>query len=225
MAAADPEKGAGARGRLGPGVVVALAGALAVAILVGLVARLALADDEEAGGDSWHGTLIEQPRERPDLDLVDTDGNPFDFRAETGGKLTFLFFGFANCPDICPITLATLEGALSHVPRDLATVVFVTVDPERDQPEELRAYLDRFDSSFVGLTGSEAQISAAQDAAGVAQAQPEEPGEDGSYDVGHSSQVIVYTPDDLSHLVYGFGVRQDEWVADIERLREQNEWW
>lgn len=223
--AADGQPPARSGARLGPGVVVALALAFLVVLGVGAVTRLASAGDGDEDGSPWHGTLLENARERPAFELVDTGGEPYDFAAETRDQLTFLFFGYANCPDVCPITLATLEGALSHLPRGLATVVFVSVDPERDTPQALRAYLDRFDPSFVGLTGTPDQLADAQRAATVSVAQPEEPAEDGSYDVGHSSQVLVMTPDNHVRLIYGFGVRQDQWFDDLERLRAQSDWW
>ena len=61
--------------------------------------------------------------------LTGTDGQPYDFQAETAGKLTFLFFGYTNCPDVCPISMATLTAALNDLNRVGAKVVFVTTDP------------------------------------------------------------------------------------------------
>jgi protein SCO1/2 len=220
-------------GPAGPAIVVGLIVAFAVVLASGLVIRAALgggSDDVSAGatlggGSSFNGMLLDEPRPRPDFTLTDTDGNPFSFRDETAGTLTILFFGYANCPDICPITLATLDGALSMVKGVNAQVVFVTVDPQRDTPAELRSYLNRFDPGFVGLTGTPDELAAAQQAAGVTPAFDEGPNKRGGYDVAHSSQVIVFTPDDQGRLVYGFGTRQDEWVADLERVRDTPDWW
>jgi protein SCO1/2 len=206
--------------------VVGLFVAFVVVLGVGLVVRASVGGDvDPTDGSRFNGTLLDEPRDRPNFDLVDTDGQPFDFFGSTDGQLTILFFGYANCPDVCPITLATLGGALSAVRGVNPQVVFVSVDPERDSPEDLRAYLDRFGSNFVGLTGTPEQLLDAQIAAGVTPAFDEGPNSRGGYDVGHSSQVIVYTPDGKAHLVYGFGVRQDEWVADLQRLREVDAWW
>jgi protein SCO1 len=213
-------------GPRGAAIVVGLFVAFVVVLGVGLVVRASLgAGSETSDGSRYNGTLLDEPRERPDFKLVDTDGASFDFISETDGQLTILFFGYANCPDVCPITLATLAGALGAVRGVNPQVVFVSVDPERDSPADLRSYLDRFNTGFVGLTGTPEQLAAAQTAAGVTPAFEEGPNSRGGYDVGHSSQVIVYTPDGQAHLVYGFGVRQDEWVADLQRLRSEEAWW
>lgn len=222
----SPSRGGSAPASTAPGgVAIAVGLVVAFVLLVGLGLGLrAVAGDRSTGDDGFHGALLAEPRDRPDFELVDTDGQPFAF-SSTSGRLTILFFGYANCPDICPITLATLNEALGLVNGVSADVVFVSVDPARDTPEELRAYLNRFDTRFVGLTGTPEQLRAAQEAAGVTPAYEEGPNGRGGYDVGHSSQVIVYTPDDLAHLVYGFGVRRDEWAGDLARIRDTAEWW
>lgn len=204
-------------------IAVGLVVAFVVLVGMGLVLR-AVAGDRTTPAGGFSGAVLDEPRPRPAFELVDTSGAPFDF-STTSGRLTILFFGYANCPDVCPITLATLDEALSQVDGVAADVVFVSVDPARDTPEALRAYLDRFDTGFVGLTGTPEQLLAAQEAAGVTAAYDDGANERGGYDVGHSAQVIVYTPDDLAHLVYGFGVRQDQWAADLARVRDTSAWW
>jgi protein SCO1/2 len=223
---ASPPSSPAPGGPRGIAIVVGLFVAFVVVLGVGLVVRASIGGGVDPSDESrFNGTLLDVPRERPSFELVDTDGQPFNFAERTDGQLTILFFGYANCPDVCPITLATLDGALSAVRGVNPQVVFVSIDPERDSPADLRAYLDRFDSRFVGLTGTPEQLAVAQQAAGVTPAFNEGANSRGGYDVGHSSQVIVYTPDGQAHLVYGFGVRQDEWVADLQRLRSVDEWW
>jgi protein SCO1 len=170
-------------------------------------------------GDDWGGTLLDQAQPRPDFTLTDTQGQPFDFRAETQGRLTLLFFGYTNCPDICPVQMAVLSGALDSPGMPEPAVVFVTTDPARDTPERLRDWLDRFDPSYVGLSGTPEQIAQAEEAARVA-GSLREPGSEGDddYEVGHAAQVIAYTPDDEAHLAYPSGVRQQDWTADLPRM-------
>lgn len=179
-------------------------------------AREAAADREE-----WRGRLLEAPVERPDFTLMDTEGQPFDFHAATAGRLTFLFFGYTNCPDVCPVHMANLGAVLARLPfeeRRRIDVVFVTTDPARDTPARMREWLDRFDRRFIGLYGDTAEVNRIQAALGVAPARPGDPRPDGSYDVGHAAQVIAFTPDDRAHIVYPFGTRQEDWIRDIPRL-------
>lgn len=193
-----------------------------VVVVLGAGAWLRASSDSSAPAKSrgeLNGIELGLAQERPSFTLTDTGGRPYDFAAETAGQLTLLFFGYTSCPDICPLHLANLAEALRQpgVPRP--TVVFVGVDAARDTPEAVRDFLARFDSSFVGLTGTPEELEAAQLAAQVPVAvteEPETPG--GDYLVGHASQVIAYTADDLAHVVYPFGVRQQDWVDDLKRL-------
>lgn len=198
--------------------------ALTVALLGAAVAfRVANPPDEEVSA-ALNGTLLGEPQPRPEFTLTDTDGERFDFAEETAGELTLLFFGYTSCPDVCPLHLGNLAFALDRPGMPRPTVVFVSVDPVRDTPEVIRTFLDRFDSRFVGLTGTPEQLRAAQAAAQVPEAiteEPESPGDD--YLVGHASQVIAYTADDQAHVVYPFGVRQQDWIDDLPVLA-RNEW-
>lgn len=196
-------------------VVVLAAGAVGVAAF-GRDADDAPVADEDG---RFNGTEVGVPQPRPDFVLTGTDGQPYDFGATTAGRLTLLFFGYTSCPDVCPLTLATLADALEEpgVPEPL--VVFVGVDRARDTPEAIRTFLDRFDGRFVGLTGTEQELEAAQVAAGVPPAITEEPSEPGGdYLVGHSSQVLAFTADDQAHVIYPFGVRRQDWVEDLPLL-------
>ncbi|HSG47004.1 MAG TPA: SCO family protein, partial [Longimicrobiales bacterium] len=86
------------------------------------------------------GTVPVTPLDKVSFTLTDTRGRPFDFRAETDGHITLLFFGYTFCPDICPVHMATLAAALTELDpgvRQDVRVVFVTVDPQRDTPERL----------------------------------------------------------------------------------------
>ncbi len=163
------------------------------------------------------------PLPRPDFSLTDTDGNPFDFRAATSGRLTLLFFGYTHCPDICPGHLSSLAAGLRGLPqelRDQVLVVFVGVDGTRDTRERVREWLDHFDTRFVGLTGTEAELAVAQRAALVPAAFVEDRWEDG-YSVAHASWILVYTPDDQAHFRYAFGTTAPQWSHDLERLARE----
>lgn len=164
---------------------------------------------------------LSTPVEMPDIVLTDTDGEPYDLRAESEGRVTLLYFGYLNCPDACPIHMAVLDHTFEQLAPDVRSsidVVFVTTDPERDSPADLGAFLDRFDPDFVGLTGSADDLRDAQVAAGVPVAVVEPADADGEYLVGHATQVVVFDADGVARRVYPFGVRQSDWLADLPRL-------
>jgi protein SCO1 len=196
-----------------------IAGLVAIGAVI-LLAIGAFVRVSSAEGTSWHGTALEDPLPRPEFTLTDTEGQPFDFAAETEGRLTLLFFGFTNCPDICPGHMGVLQGVKDTpgVPDPL--VVFVTTDPERDTPERLREWLDGFDEDFVGLTGTPEEIAAAEAAAEVA-GSIRTTDDDGDPEVGHDARIVAYTPDDRAHVVYEFGTRREDWIADLPRLLEE----
>ena len=165
--------------------------------------------------------LVPQPLpHKPSFTLTDTSGRPFHFGAATRGKLTFLYFGYTHCPDACPTTMADLSTALHEqartVRRNIA-VVFVTVDPRRDTRGVLRTWLNHFDSSFVGLTGSEAAIEAAERSAGVPPA-PAGNRAGRHYSVAHSTFLFPYSPDGRAHVVYVQGFRSADYAHDMPLL-------
>ncbi len=170
----------------------------------------------------FRGGVLEAPRQRPAFTLRTTDGAPFEFASETAGTLTMLFFGYTNCPDVCPVHMANL----AQVRKDLAPsanqqlrIVFVTTDPARDTPEVLAKWLEQVGGNIIGLTGTEEEIRRAQEAANVPPAYKEGEGED--YGVGHMAWVIAITPDDRVRLMYPFGTRQEDWAHDIPLLLAQ----
>jgi protein SCO1/2 len=198
-------------------------GIAVVAVLL-VVASVIAAVAGRSSGSTWHGTVLDPAPAKPDFTLTDTSGHPYDFRQRTQGQLTFLYFGYTHCPDVCPITLATLTSALDNLSGVAATVVFVTTDPARDTPARLRSWLDGYDTHYVGLTGTPAQLAAAQRAAGVTVAQVGKPDKDGGYTVGHAASVLVYTPDGHQHLSYPFGITEGNWQADIPRMLADASW-
>lgn len=208
------------RGAISFIVVVAL-----VLVGVALVVTMLTDSDRTAAPTAVsRGMILDPPRARPDFILTDQDGAPYDFAKATSGQLTFLFFGYTYCPDICPITMATLSAALSDSIGVGGRIVFVSTDPARDTPERLKEWLKPFGSNVVGLTGTLEQVESAQRAAGSIVAIPEAPNAKGAYVVGHSSAVTVYTPDDLAHLQLGSGTTQADWMQEIALIHANPEW-
>lgn len=177
-----------------------------------------------AGGGPLRGTPLGLETPKPDIVLTSTDGSPFDFPRATAGYVTLLFFGYTHCPDICPVHMANLAAVLHKLPSPVARrvkVIMVTVDPERDTPERLRAWLDNFDRDFVGLTGSIDDISAMQQAVRLPPAVKEGEGE--RYLVGHAAYVLAFTTDSEPPIAYPSGIRQSDWAHDLPLLVERME--
>jgi protein SCO1/2 len=180
---------------------------------------------QTASANELNGVPLDPPRAKPELALTATDGKPFDLQDDTRGKLTFLFFGFTSCPDICPVHMANLAAALSKLSyeeRERTRVVFVSVDPERDTPERIREWLDNFDRAFIGVRGSMSDINRAEEQLGLPPSSKLPVNHhDGSYGVGHSTQILVFHPTiDSAYVTYPFGTRQSDWAADLPRLLE-----
>ncbi|WP_104524720.1 SCO family protein [Blastococcus atacamensis] len=170
----------------------------------------------EGPEDRYAGLDLTEPYRRPSFTLTDTTGASFDFAEVTGGRPTLLFFGYTQCPDVCPTTMADVAVALRGLDRELAEqvqVVFVTTDPATDSPEVLGEYLGRFDAdlptSFVGLTGDQEAIDQAQLSAGVPQAE-----DDGRL---HSTLLLLYAEDDEAHVAFDAENTADD-IADDLRL-------
>jgi protein SCO1 len=169
-----------------------------------------------------YGAKLPRPLARPEFTLTDTHGQPFDFARETAGRLTFLYFGYTHCPDVCPVQMANIAAAmrrLSRTDQERIRVVFVTTDPPRDTAQRLRSWLDNFNPAFIGLRGTEADIETAEHAAGVALArrQASAPG-DTTYTVGHAAQMIAFVANDTAYRAYPFGTLQQQWAHDLPEL-------
>lgn len=175
---------------------------------------------KEISGVNYRGGIVSPALPKARFTLTDTSAAPFDFRQQTQGYVTLLFFGYTHCPDLCPLHMANIAFALKQLPANVAEqikVVFVTTDPRRDNPKVLRSWLDRFDKRFIGLTGSESAIEAAQQASAVPPARKAAL-TDRDYQVGHASFVLAYTKDNLAHVIYPGGITQKDWEHDLPLL-------
>ena len=217
---------------------------LTVPLLAGCSAGVASTPTATSAGAAFHGN--EPPGElpeRPSFVLTDTDGERYDFAERTGGRPTLLYFGYTNCPDECPTAMADIAAALRSAEPQVAgktRVVFVTTDPDRDSGPVLRRWLDTFDADYVGLTGTQAEVDAAQEAVGVAPAAkggpvptlPGRPNEhvhaegtaththDGplGYGVGHADVIFAYDTEDRMPVMYPGGTRPSDLAADLPLL-------
>ncbi|MDX6758506.1 SCO family protein [Streptomyces sp. F8] len=166
-------------------------------------------------------TVLDRPFNKPELVLTDTTGKPWNLREQTKGKPTLIYFGYTNCPDVCPLTMSNVAVAKKSLPKedqDNLRVVFVTTDPERDTPESLGAWLKAQDPSFIGLTGDFATIQAAARTLGIG-IDPAEKEADGSVVSMHGAQVIAFSPKtDEGYVLYGEGTTVDDYTKDLPKL-------
>ena len=157
----------------------------------------------------------------PDLkmSLTNDEGKEVS-QADYLGKVNIVFFGYTYCPDICPTTLARIRLAiqqLSPAQRAELNVLFISVDPERDTTEHLKAYIGSFGPEFSGLTGTQQQLKAMVRNYRVTYGYGE-PNEDGSYDVSHSSAVFVFDRSGTARLLARDSVTPEKLTEDLARL-------
>ncbi|MCF3178433.1 SCO family protein [Streptomyces polychromogenes] len=166
-------------------------------------------------------TVLDRPFDKPDLVLTDTTGKPWSLREQTKGRPTLIYFGYTNCPDVCPLTMSNIAVAKKALPKedqDKLQVVFVTTDPERDTPDSLGAWLRAQDTAFTGLTGDFGKIQAAARSLGIGiEAPKKEP--DGSIVSMHGAQVIAFSPKtDEGYVLYGEGTTVEDYTKDLPKL-------
>ena len=185
-----------------------------------------------------------QLRQVPQMVLADTEGNDFDLAADTEGQVRLVYQMFTNCPDICGVQLAQLSSVLRRpgAPKNVE-VLAVTVDPDRDTPEVLRAYLDQFSADFIGLIPrSEQQLTELQNVLGalasikvfettttvsdMAHSDDTMDMYDGmdvghgdvDYDIAHDARVFAYAPNGYGYVQYPHPTRQSQFDHDLPIL-------
>jgi protein SCO1/2 len=183
-----------------------------------LVAGLLLAACQHEEAAPWQLTDISG--HMPDLSfrLTDDRGQTVT-AADYRGKVALLYFGYTHCPDVCPLTLAHLHVAMQQLGTlaDSTRILFVSVDPARDTPQALHAYVSAFDPHVVGLTGSPADVEALTKRYRAAFSR--EPGKaDGDYDVSHSSGIYIFDSSGKARLLATPSDPQDKLVHDLHLL-------
>ncbi len=203
-----------------------MAGLLAVAVLSltgcggtadgsGVVSGLTSSDP-----DGMNGAVLNAPYTWPKATLVDSHGDDFDIRSGLEKPLTLVFFGYSHCPDICQAVMADLASAVARLDETEAqdvAVWFVTTDPARDDPATLRAYLDRFNPGFEGLTGPIDDIKAVADAVHITVEKGKQL-PSGGYEVTHSTPVLGVTPNGEVPIVWTQGTSAAKIAADIHTI-------
>ncbi|MDE2247728.1 MAG: SCO family protein [Pseudomonadota bacterium] len=153
-----------------------------------------------------------------EFSLTNDQGKPVS-AADYTGKVVVLYFGYTHCPDVCPLTMAHLHVVMQRLGAlaDGARILFVSVDPGRDTPAVLHAYVNAFDPHAVGLTGKPGDIEALVKR--YRSAFTREPaGKDGSYEVSHSSAIYVFDRDGKPRVLFTPADSLDDLVHDLHLL-------
>jgi protein SCO1 len=163
---------------------------------------------------SFRGTTYDQPYpDAPEFQLTRSDGSSFQLR-EMRGNVVLLFFGYTSCPDVCPLTMADLKLAVAGLKEKDASrvkVVFVTVDPKRDTPERAQAYVNHFNPAFIGLSGTDAELTKVWQDYGVYRLEDSGTSAAGST-VDHTARVTMIDQNGKMRVSFSY----DAQVADIE---------
>ena len=188
--------------------------------LAGLVVALSMllgACGDGSDDVEFHGTVLDNPYEVPDTELTDTAGEPFSLAADTDKRLTLVFFGFTNCPDICHTVMGSLANAmmrLDETDREQVDVIFVTTDPARDTERVLRDYLDHLDPTFIGLRSDLDTIVEVGQALAVG-VDRQDPG-------GHTTATMAIDSDDTTPAYWGEETSAAQFASDIHSLLEED---
>ncbi len=178
--------------------LVKLVVALTAGTLIGVGAAALVASKlDEARPPDVEGLLWPDPKVVQPFSLVDHRGEPFTLE-QLKGRWSFLFFGYSNCPDVCPTILSMLDKVAQELGKEPASnrdvqFVFVSVDPVRDTPEVLRKYVGNFNPDFIGVTGAGEALTSLTRQLGI-YAEPEPPDAHEHYLVDHGTPVLLIDP-------------------------------
>lgn len=148
-------------------------------------------------------TVLPQARPFAGFNLVDHNNQPFTAE-NLKGKWNFLFFGFTNCPDVCPATLKIMQGVWKKLPADKSKpgMLFFSVDPDRDPPELLKSYVTYYHPEFVGITGKLDQIDILTNQLGILYGYDDKKDNSDDYTVNHSAQILLTDPQGRMRAVF-----------------------
>lgn len=174
---------------------------------------------DRAEGADFKAGVFSPPRLAPEFSLAGSDGAELKL-SRYRGKVVLLGFGFTHCPQVCPTTLALLAQARKKLGTagNEMQVVYITVDPERDNAERMRQYLSSFDPTFVGGTGTPNQLSAVRKNFGIV---ANKVASAGGYSVDHSSSIYIIDRDGNLRAMMPYGRNADDFAHDVKILLDK----
>jgi protein SCO1/2 len=188
--------------------IIALAGLVLLVLLVALYTK----------PYTFLGSSINPPQPAPDFSINDVSGQTFTLGSQKG-KIVLLFFGYTSCPDECPTTMGMLKQVKVGLGKyaNRVSFVFITIDPARDAPPVLQAYVNEFDPSFIGITGTESELQPIWQSYGVyIDKTMNETGN--GYTLTHSNRVYLVDTQGNFRLTYAYGTAPDDLLHDIQYL-------
>jgi len=166
---------------------------------------------------NFSGSILQSPQPAYEFTLTSADG-PVSL-SDLRGKVVLIFFGYTFCPDVCPTTLQEMSAVLDLMGKkaDQVQPVFVSVDPDRDTPERLKAYLNNLDGRILGITGETALIDEIVTQYGVFY-QKRTISESGNYLIDHTATSYLIDPEGYLRVVYPYATPAKGIVEDIQYI-------
>ncbi|WP_281969002.1 SCO family protein [Roseovarius nanhaiticus] len=176
----------------------------------------------------WHLLWADRASDRTGIDSDPPFAAEFELTDHRGmvrteddfaGRWMLVFFGFSNCPDVCPTTLSEVAAVMEGLGDDAARVqpIFITIDPERDTPEVLAQYVPLFDAATIGLTGTPGQIAETSETFPIFYERIEEAAAPNGYTMGHTSHLFLFDPEAGFANSWPYGTRAEEILADLRK--------
>jgi len=167
----------------------------------------------------FKGTEYADDVSAADFALTDTAGRPFRLH-EQQGKLVLLFFGYTYCPDVCPATLAEMKRVMEGLGDKLPNTrfLFITVDPERDTPEQLGQHLANFHPGLIGLTGTPETLQAVYSDYGIYAAKVPQAESAAAYTMEHTARLFLIDQQGRLRLSYTYGTPAEDILQDMVHL-------
>ncbi|MFN8400891.1 MAG: SCO family protein [Anaerolineales bacterium] len=192
-------------------------GILVLVVVVGLLSFIF------AKPPSFRGTLYGEPfPSAAEIELQKANGETFRL-SDQRGKVVLLFFGYTSCPDVCPTTLAEMKLVMDKLESDAehVQVVFVSVDPDRDTPEKIQTYVEHFNPTFLGLTGTMAELEPIWTSYSITREAVESDSAFGVI-INHTARLFLVDPQGKMHLSFAYQTPIEDIVHDIRLVLEQD---